>query len=217
MTEIFESSAEMKALVTALGGQGALVPTFLSAMLSIMALMVLAYVVQALGRLRSEESNGHLENLLATRFSRLSWLGLHAATALVGGAVMLALMGAVLAVLVNTTSDFSVNMGEYVLAALSYWPLLAAFAGGYIVLFGILPRAAGVVAWVYFGFVLFMSWLAPVLGLPQWIMNLSPIEHMAAPPAEDIVWRPLIIIASVALGLLVLGCIAWRNRNLLER
>ncbi|MFZ1360542.1 MAG: hypothetical protein WAS27_00715 [Candidatus Saccharimonadales bacterium] len=217
MSHIYESSESLKQMIEAMGGSGQMIPTFLSAMLSIIVLMVAAYVVQGLGRLRGEEFSGHLENLLALGISRATWLALHTGVVLVGGLVMLVLTGWLLALSVNLGTDFAIDTGSYILAAVSYWPLLLLFAGIYVLLFGLLPRAAGLVTWVYFGIVLFLSWLAPLLQLDQWVMSISPLEYIAAAPAEDIELMPLVYSSAVALGLAVVGFAAWRNRNLLER
>ncbi len=214
MSRVFESSESAKAMIMTMGGNGALIPTFLSAMLMITVLMVVAYTVQGITRLRAEESSGRAENLLATRLSRFKWLGLHAAVVLAGGAVMLALCGFVLGSLVAVTSDISVNVVEYTLAGLSYFPVLALFVGLYVLFFGLLPRAAGLVVWAYFGLVVFMSWIAPLLQLDQWMMNLSPLAHVASAPSEAIRLEPLLVLGALSLVSVATGTVAWRNRNL---
>jgi len=217
MTHVYESSENMKTLIAAMGGTGAIIPAFLSAMLSIVVLMVVAYAIQGLGKLRGEESSGHLENLLATRLSRMKWMGLHSIVVILGGTLMLAISGGLLALCVNVVSNYQLDIWQYTVAGLSYFPLLFIFAGMYIVLFGLLPRIAGLVLWVYYGFVAFMSWLGPLLKLDQQILDLSLLTHLAAAPGEEIVARPLIIMSIVAVGLLAIGGMAWRHRNLLER
>ncbi len=217
MSHVYESSESLKQMIEAMGGSGEMIPVFLSAMLSIIVLMVAAYVLHGLGRLRSEESSGHLENLLALRLSRGSWLLLHAAVVLFGGLVMLVATGWLLALSVNMAADFTVDTWSYIAAAMSYWPMLLFFAGIYVCLFGMLPRAAGLVVWVYYGVVLFLSWLAPLLQLDKWMMNLSPLEYIAAAPAEDIEVLPLVYICGLALLLVAIGFTTWQKRNLLER
>ncbi len=217
MSHVYESSKNAKAFIESMGGSGAMIPAFLSAMLSIIAVMALAYVVQGMGKLRGEESSGHLENLLATRFSRLKWLALHGVVVLAGGVGMLAASSVTLAICVNLSGVISVSVWEYALAGLSYTPLLLLFIGLYVLLFGLLPRAVALILWVFYGFVAFMSWLGPLLQLDQWIMNLSPMSHMAAVPAEPVIAAPLLAMAAVSLGMLLLGAMSWRSRNLLER
>lgn len=215
ISNVYESSPEALALIEALGGSGALIPSFLSAMLAITVVMVLAYAVQGLGRLRAEESSGQLENLLATRLTRLKWLDLHVITVAFGAAVMLAAAGAALALSFNAaSSDLKLDVGEYTTAALSYAPLVLVFIGLYALLFGLLPRVAGVVSWTFFGFVGFMSWLGPLLKLDQWILDLSPMSHIAAAPAQDVSVEPLVVMSIASLIMLFVGIIAWRSRNL---
>lgn len=214
MTNVYESSDSLKALIVAMGGSGALVPAFLSAMLAIVVLMVLAYAIQALGRLRSEETSGHLENILATRSSRLGWLVSHGSIILVASTVMLMVAGALMALVVTLASSYKVNIGDYTLAGLSYLPVVGVFMGLYLLLLGILPRTANLVAWLYFGFVTFALWIAPMLKLDQWIMNLSVMSHLAGAPAEAIKWQPLLILSVMALGGLAAGIAAFRHRDI---
>lgn len=127
---------------------------------------------------------------------------------------MLAAIGFVLALCVNGLSDFAVDIGKYTLAGLSYTPVLLLFTALYLVLFGLLPRTAAGVTWLYFGFVAFALWLGPIVQLDQSVMNLSVMEYLAAPPAEDILWKPLVMIGATALGLIILGVIAFRRRDI---
>ncbi|MCL1929560.1 hypothetical protein FWF93_00165 [Candidatus Saccharibacteria bacterium] len=216
MSKVYDSSPDLAQMIAAMGGNGALIPTFLSAMLMIAVLMILAYAIHALSRTRVEESSEHLESLLGTHFSRTKWLGLHLAVVLIGAAVMLVVSGLIMALCVNTLSSWSVDVGEYVIGALSYWPLVALLAGLYIALFGLLPRATGAVLWAVYGFIAFMSWIGPLMRLDQWIMDLSPLSHMASAPAEAIRLTPLAVLSVIALMLGVLGFMTWRNRNLVQ-
>lgn len=217
MSHVYETSPDAKALIESMGGTGAMIPSFLSAMLSITVVMVLAYTVQALGKLRSEEASGHLENLLATRLSRIKWLGMHGLVVVFGGAFMLVCSGVVLAATANSVSELRLNVGDYTLAALSYLPLLLLFVGLYTTLFGILPRAAGIIVWALFGYVAFMSWIGPMLKLDEWVLKLSPMAHIAVAPANEVEILPLIVMSVGAVVLVAIGLIGWRTRNLVER
>lgn len=218
MGRVLESSDSMKTVVGAIGGTGELLPTFLSAMLAIIVLMVAAYAVHALGRLRSEESNGYLENILATSQSRTSWLMLHTLIVLILTIFMLGLAGFTMAALVNlVVDDANLDLWNYTLASWSYFPAIAIFIGGYTALFSLLPRAVSLVVWSYLGLVLFLQWLAPMLRLDDGIMNLSPFTHVAAAPAEAIKYSPLAIMLAISLLLLMVAVLAWRRRDLIEK
>ncbi|MDR1969995.1 MAG: hypothetical protein LBQ11_01460 [Candidatus Nomurabacteria bacterium] len=216
MSKVYDSSEELRLMIESMGGRGELVSTFLSAMLMIAVLMILAFVIHALSRIRAEEGSGHTENLLATRLSRPKWLFSHLAVTLVGATIMLSASGLVMALAVNGLSEWSVNIWDYVLGALSYWPLVALLAGLYIALFGLLPRAAGLVLWIFYGFVVSMSWIGPLLRVDQWIMDLSPISHMASAPAETVKFAPLLVMIAIATVTVALGSVRWRQRNLVD-
>lgn len=217
MTTVYGSSENLKMMITAMGGQGALIPAFLSAMLSIMVLLIAGYVIHGVSRLRAEEASGHLENLLATKLSRLKWCLSHTGVVLTGGILLLVLTGALLAICVNAASDFDASLPSYILAALSYTPVLLLFAGIYLLFFGLSPRLASVAAWTYFSVAIFMSWLAPLLKLNDTLMNLAPLSHLAAAPAEAIKVTPIAVMVSLAAVLSLIGFFAWRSRNLLEK
>ncbi|MCL2451296.1 hypothetical protein FWD20_00190 [Candidatus Saccharibacteria bacterium] len=217
MSKVYDSSPELARMIAEMGGGGAMIPTFLSAMLMITLLMVLAYVIHALSRARAEEGSGHVENLLATSLSRVRWLSLHLVTTLVGAAVMLAISGFVMALCVNTFSSWSVNMSDYVFGALSYWPMAALLAGLYVALFGLLPRLAGLVLWVIYGYIAFMSWIGPLMRVDQWIMNISPLSHFASVPSEAVKFAPLAAATAVAATAALLGFVSWRRRNLVQQ
>ncbi len=213
MSEIYSDNDSIGQLL-ALAESGELTAAFLSMMLAIVCVMVFAYAIHGLGRLRAEESSGRLESVLATRLPRLGWLGLHAGVVTLGGVVMLAGAGFTLGALADALSDLSVDAWDYTVAGLSYAPILLAFVALYVLLFGVLPRLAGGLSWCYFGFVAFALWLGPIVQLDQVVMDLSVMEHIASPPAEDIVWRPLGIISVVAAALIAIGFVAFRRRDI---
>lgn len=214
MNDVMEQSESMSQVLTAIGGVGELLPSFMAAMMAISCLLVFGYTIHALGKVRSEEASGHLENLLATKLSRLKWLGGHVALIACSGVIMLALVGAVLAGLSNLLADTNLDVVEYTVASLSYLPMMLAFMALYLLLFGLSPRLASGVTWLYFGFTFFALWLGPMLQLDQWVMNLSIMEHVSTPPVEEIIWGPLLFIALVAFALIVLGFGLFRQRNI---
>lgn len=217
MSDIFDSSDAMRQTIEAIGGVGALMPSFMSAMIAIVCLMVFAYAIHGLGRLGSEEASGHLESLLATRLSRFKWASMHISIVFMGGLIMLVATGGLLALLANALSEHSLDVWEYMLAGLSYVPVMMAFMGLYLLLFGLLPRAAGGVTWLYFGFVAFTLWLGPIMQLNQAIMDLSVLEHLSAPPIETIETASLIILALASVSAGTVGFAAWCRRDLVEK
>lgn len=214
MSAIYNDSEELRVVLEAIGGHGDVVSSFLSAMLAIVVVMVVAYGIHGVSKLRAEEATGHLENILATKLSRVWWLISNFLMVNLAGVLMLGFVGLLMAFTANLIGEFQVNVTEYLVAGFSYAPLLLFFTSVYVALFGIIPRLAGLVTWTYFGLVAFILWIGPILRLSDWIMDLSPMTHMASPPAQGIDTAPLTVLATASVILFLIGLLAWRQRDI---
>ena len=135
-------------VIAAMGGGGRLVDTYFAAVLGLFALAFGAYVVQALLRIRADESEGVLEAVLATAVGRSRWLGTHLAAAVLGALALLLVAGA------GTGLGYGVVAGDVpgrVLAlagAAAVWlPALVVVAGVVIAFVGLLPRWSVGLSW----------------------------------------------------------------------
>ena len=85
--------------------------------------------------------------------------------------------------------------------------------GATVALFGLVPRAAAA-AWGVLGACVLLSVLGPLLGLPDWVLGLSPFDHVPQLPADDFSAAPLLALCAVAAALTALGMLAFRRRDL---
>lgn len=215
--EILGASDQVRDLVAAMGGGGALVDTFFGAILGIFGIGVAGYTVQALLRTRAEESAGHLESLLATAVSRPRWMVSHGTCAVLGTVALLLLAG------VSTGLGYSLAIGDFA----EFWPLVGAalvrapaalaLAGFVIAVIGLVPRWATPIAWAGLAACLVFGWLGGILKLPQAVLDLSPFTHVPAAPAVDVTPLPLAVLVAVAVALAAVGIAAFRQRDLVDR
>lgn len=215
--DMIEESEMMREYVMALGGEGNYIEIFMSAMLALIAMTLAAYVVQAMQKVRSEESRGFIESLLATALDRRTWLVVHVAVVGVCSAIILAVSGATVAVsagLAGKVPFHDWHIMSYVLAGLYYLPVLLLFAGVVAFVFGLVPRFTIAAGWLSFAFVLLIGQLGALLKLPQFVMDLNPFTHLPAVPASEIAVRPLLIIMLVAAVLIVSGLATFRRRDI---
>lgn len=211
--EGFVADNQAMADLLASAGGASIVDSYLSTSLLILALVATCAAVQCSLRPRSEEVAGHTEALLATPTSRSQWLLGHVVVSFVGSALVMVAgafgLGAAYGIVIGDLGQAP----RLVLASLVHLPAIWLVAATAIALFGLVPRAAQVVwAGVALAFVLAM--LGAVLDLPQWVLDLSPFQHVPQAPATTVSAVPI-----ATLGVLVaiatrVGFLGFARRDL---
>jgi ABC-2 type transport system permease protein len=201
-------------LIDVLGGDPAnLLAGYLSVIALVDALMVSVFMVLGVHALRSEETRGRAEPVLATATGRRAWFGGYLTVLALGGVGLLLVVGAVIGVAAALSVDEPAYLWEMIVAHLAHAPALLVLLGFAALLFGVAPRAVGV-TWAVFGYGMFFGFFGPLMQPPQWVYNLSPFEHIARLPLEDLTWPPLLVLTAIAAGLTAAGLYGFRRRDL---
>ena len=195
------------------GGAASLADTFLASMLEIAVLLAGAFAVQSTLRLRTEETSGRLELLLATGLSRTRWLLGSLAATVLGAAVLVLAAGFGLGLAHGLVDGDASEPWRLAALALGYLPAAATLAALAVLLLGWLPRA-GAVAWAALTGCFLLGWLGGLLEPPRWVTDLSPYEHVAGVPAEPFRAGPPLVTALVAVVLVAVGVVGLRRRDL---
>lgn len=210
-----DAMADLPALADWLGSGGAnLTDTFAGSMLAYLALGVVAYAVTAVLRLRTEEDAGRTALLLQTGSSRTGWLAGWLVVVAAASVALLALAGLGTGIGVALTVGDGGAAGRLTVAGLVYVPAVLALAALAAALVGALPRLAGLV-WVGVTYVIVVAFFGPLLKMPEWAMNLSPVGWTPLVPAEDVAATPLVVLSGAALVLVAVGLAGFRRRDLL--
>jgi ABC-2 type transport system permease protein len=188
---------------------------YLAITLSISALIAVGYTVQSTLRARGEEAGKRAEPVLAASVSRWRWAGSHLVMALGGSVVLMFAYGVGVGITRAISAEDIGALPRLIGAALSYTPALWVFAGLAVALFGLLPRAVGA-AWALLGLVAFVGFLGPLLQLPAWVYDLSPVERIPDLPVADFSAGPLVALTLIAAALVGVGLLGFRRRDLAE-
>jgi ABC-2 type transport system permease protein len=200
----------------AFGGEADLIGAYWASMMQIAGTAVAAYVVSLLLRLHHDEAQGMLEPLLAASVSRLRWLGAYAANAIVGATVLILLF----ALGVVTTGGLALGGPGSLLrdlfgAALVQLPAIAALGAAVLALIMLVPRWSVGLSWAVVVFAIFVGpMFGPSLGLPPWLLDISPFTHVPNAPAVAISAGPVLGLLVACLVLAAVGVAAMRHRNL---
>ncbi len=198
------------------GGAGDLEQIYLAASTTLSTAMVGATVIQMTNRLRSEETAGALESLLATPVSRSRWMAAHLAVALAGSVAIVTLTGAVMGLAYGISiGDASHQTARLAGAALAQWPGILVLAGFGAALFGLVPRHARAIGWGAYAACVVLGQIGDLLNLPQIVLDLSPFTHLPAAPARPVTVLPLVVLGAVGTVLGALGVASFQRRDVI--
>ncbi|HWF82017.1 MAG TPA: ABC transporter permease [Streptosporangiaceae bacterium] len=206
-------SGEVRKIMARLGGQAGLTDAYLAALLSFTGLVAAGYAVSTVLRLRSEETDGHADPVLATGAGRISWGIAHVAIAAGGTAAIMALVGLGTGVgFAYRAGGGSAEVGRLLVAGLAQAPAALVIAGIATALFGLVPRASVAVSWSVLGVTVAMLLLSATLKLSHWVLDVSPFSHLPKLPGGTADPAPFILLCLVAALLAGAGLVGlWRR------
>ena len=189
------------------------VDAFFATSLLLLAIAASGFAVSSVLRTRAEESGDRLEPVLATAVSRSRWLL---------GALLVTLLGTTLAVAAGglgiglayavTTEDVA-EVWRMTGFSLAYLPGVLVVASVAVLLTGWRPEITGA-AWGVVAVVFVIGYLGGLLELPDWLVNLSPLTHVPAVPAQELTVLPLVVLTLCALAAVVVGLVGFRRRDI---
>jgi len=186
----------------------------ISTFVMMLAMLVAAFAVMAVGSLRSEEDTGRLEAQLSGHRSRWAWLGVHVAVVAAG----MALVGGAGALTLGWTTSASTGddqwVGEVLAGALGYLPAAAVFLALAVLLLGVAPRLR-MLSWMVFGAAAILAYLGPGFDLPTWLVDGSPFQAVGSNVVGDgMEGVGGAVLAVVAVAGLVAGFLGFRARDI---
>ncbi|HET7823352.1 MAG TPA: polyketide antibiotic transporter [Ornithinibacter sp.] len=172
-----------------------------------------AFAVAAALHLRHEEQAGTAAVAVASGPGRLRWLV--SWVLVVCGATLLVQLAGGLGLGVGVALDGGDWSAPLDLAGDAFvtWPAVLVFAGLVVALFGVAPRLVGL-AWALVSWALFAAMFGVLLDLPEWALDLSPVEAAPRVPYEEVGAAPLVALTALAVALFVTGVAGFRRRDL---
>ncbi len=104
------------------------------------------------------------------------------------------------------------QIGRLLAAALAYAPAAWLITAIGVALFGLAPRWT-MLAWAPLSLCFVIGLLGDLLGLPQWLEDLSPFERTPSVPAVDLTLVPLAVMTLIGAGVTWLGLVGLQRRD----
>jgi ABC-2 type transport system permease protein len=214
--QVSTASGSARDFYTQMGGSAQIVDAYRASMMGMAGMAAAIYIVQVLLRMRTEETDGPLEPVLATAVSRARWMAGHAAVAVLGATAMVLLFATGMGLTAGAVlGDPAGEVGTLAGASLVQLPGILVIGAFVVAATGLLPRVAAALSWaVLIAAVLVGPLFGPTLNIPGWVRDLSPFTHVPKVPAVPVTAGPLLALLTVVAVLAVTGVVALRRRNL---
>jgi len=187
--------------------------TFLGITFFIIMMITMFYAASSVGRVREDEAEGFLDNLIVRPVSRLRWLA---------GRVGLILVIIGLAGLVSSIAMWFGQASQP--GGASFHSLFTAgmnaiipaifVLGVSIFAFGLLPRYTIIISYTVIAWSFLITMLSSGINLNHWLLDTSLFRHVLLAPAVNPNWHTNLIIALFSLVLIIVGFLAFNNRDI---
>ena len=209
---IFEENPELESYFDHLG-DASITDAFLATSILMMALLAMGLTVSSVLRLRSEEVAFRADLVMATPTSRSSWWSSHLVVTSIGVTVALTAMGAATGTGFAAMTGDAHRIAQLSAAALLMVPAQLVVVGIAFCLVAWWPRRA-MLAWGVVAVIVVIDLFGALLELPQWIINVSPFQHVPAVPATPVQALPIALLLICAAVLVAVGSAGLRRRDI---
>ena len=198
-----------------IAGQTALTDAYLAACMSLLGLVAAAYATGAVLRLRTAETDGLGEPVLAAPVSRYRWTGSQLLVAVAGTAVNLVAGGIGMGLGFGLASSGSGSwVARLIEAAMVQVPAALCLAGVACLLIGLLPEWSVGLGWAAVAVCALIALIGPAVRLAQGALDISPFTHVPKLPGGTVSATPIIWLCVAALTMAGVGVAGLRRRDI---
>lgn len=200
-------------MLVRMGGAKSMVDMYLAAVFGVTGMVVAAFAVQATLRLRSEETSGRTEPLLATRVGRTALAASHLVVAGLGTVALLVVAGVGAGVAYGSRiGDVAGQVPRLTGAALASAPAALIFAGIGMALIGLYPRLTQL-TWALLIIAFMIQELGVLLDLNHLLIACSPFGHVPKLPGGPVDATPLVVTSALVVLATAAGLVGYRRRD----
>ena len=186
---------------------------FLGLFFLILILMIMGMTASMANGIREEEAAGHTDTLLVQPVSRVSWLAGRVCVVLftlLCTSIAIGLTGYAS----THAQGLSISFSTMMLAGINTAPASIFLLGVSILTFGIVPRLTSFVSYGVMALSFLIEFLAAALNVPNWLLNLSVLRHVALAPGVSPDWHANTVLTLLGLLAALIGILAFAKRDI---
>ena len=211
--DIFRGSPQLEEFLRQAGGGQTLIRAFFAAVLPLMATIATIHSVQAMLRLRSEETETRAEQVLGTAVTRNRLLASHLLHAMASPVILMTTAGLSAAGAYAVSARDASELGAVLGGALVMVPAMWVLTGLTMALIGLAPQHSAL-AWALLAACGVLGQLGPILRLPENVLRISPFANPPKLPGADLELIPLAVLTVIAIALTAAGIWGFRRRDI---
>lgn len=201
-------------LLVLFGGEEDLLTGYLGMMGLLFALTSTIYAILAMQSLKSEETDGRTEAVLAASVGRPGWLGSWLAATALGVVLLLGSAGLGTAIGAAVSTGEGELFGDVFVGHVAHVPAVWVTLAIAAVLYGALPRLVAL-TWFVFGYAFLLGFFGPLLDAPDWAVELSPFEHIGEYPGDELSGVAIVVLTGIGAALAAASLALFRRRDLI--
>ena len=212
--DFVEENEAMLEMLEAMGMSGdALRDGFVSYVLSMIAMIATAGVIQSVLKPRGEELAGRAEPVLARSISRRVWISSHLALTAMSAPVFMVVAGVALSITDALVVGHFTDFGGTIAAALVRVPALWAMAGIGVLLYGWV-RQLTLGVWGFFCVSSIVFVFGELIRLPDLALNVAVVRHVTHMPGGDQSLLSVAVLTVIAVVTTVAGVGLFDRRDI---
>lgn len=166
-----------------------------------------------IGAARNEEDAGRADLMLVRPLTRAAWLGGYLALATVSVPLLATTTGIGLW-LGGWAAGADLRVGAALSAVWSTVPVALLLAGLAVLVLGTRPRLTVTASVSTSVLAYLLPTVGRALGLPIWVRDLSPFQHLAVVPVDPYAWTSGVVMLAGAAALMTIGVLRFVRRDI---
>lgn len=196
------------------GGQESSTQILVTTMFSLAGILAAACATQVVIRMRQEESLGTAELILTSPVSRVRWLVDYLVLGTVSIVLVLAVSAGVGALGLLSSNSGGSSVGDIFATAAAQLPAALIYLGVLALVFVLLPGITIALGWTLVGIGVMFGVFGGLIGLPDWVRDISPFTHTPVPTQGGTDWSGGIWMIAISVVTALIALVLMRRREL---